>query len=221
MKKPDPKVTIIIPQKGNVHLTQACVKGIVKHHLPFAGTGYLHLVVVNDDEGPCPVIEHAEVIPNARDGVTAAWNTGIEHAKHGAVILLNNDVIVEGPWIVPMVLKATERAIVGVRFRREILLGREVKQLPGGTSSKWLEGWCWAFKKEVWDELGGFDERMRLYFSDLDFQARAVNAGMKLDAAKDLPLHYLCHKTAETLPDKQKLWDKDRAAFAKKIRASY
>ena len=50
----------------------------------------------------------------------------------------------------------------------------------------WLSGACMAFHRELFLELGGFDERFFMYWEDVDFSFRAVRAGAKLAVQPDL-----------------------------------
>ena len=45
----------------------------------------------------------------------------------------------------------------------------------------WVTGAAMAFRREVWEEVGPFDERFRLYAQDLDFCLRARAAGWRVE----------------------------------------
>ncbi len=44
----------------------------------------------------------------------------------------------------------------------------------------WMAGMFWLMKTDIYRQLGGMDERYRLYFEDVDFCTRARLKGMKL-----------------------------------------
>jgi GT2 family glycosyltransferase len=44
----------------------------------------------------------------------------------------------------------------------------------------WMAGMFWLMKADTYRQLGGMDERYRLYFEDVDFCTRARLKGMKL-----------------------------------------
>jgi GT2 family glycosyltransferase len=122
------------------------------------------------------------------------------------VILLNNDVVCHGPFVSRMVASASG-GISGARSRYEPDLAATV-----------LEGWCLCFSRLLFDELGGFDDSMRLYFSDTDFQKRATTAGHPLNVAA-VSLGHIGHQTAHNhrlSPDQPRLWREDRIAFLNK-----
>jgi N-acetylglucosaminyl-diphospho-decaprenol L-rhamnosyltransferase len=45
----------------------------------------------------------------------------------------------------------------------------------------WATGACFALSADLWDRLGGFDERYFLYWEDIDLSHRALDLGATLD----------------------------------------
>ncbi len=195
-----PKSAVVIPQKRHTELTQRLVEQVGQFE-PRVG-----IFVVNDDPGDNPSFDGVTVLANAGSGVTAAWNTGVAAADAGGaahVVLLNNDVICTGPFI-PALIEAGDDGIAGAADRFDPIIRRPV-----------LEGWCLAFSVACWRNLGGFDESMTLYFSDTEFQARAVQAGLQLRTV-NVPLQHLGHRTAHDpalVPNRRDQWTRDRDRF--------
>lgn len=190
----------MIPQKGHTDLTARLVSQIRRHEAAVAV-----LVVVGDDMAR-PAIPGASCVYSPRTPLTAAWNLGVSCSADGMVVLLNNDVECSGAFLDGLRPEAPLE-IVGVRKRAE-------RYCP---DIRVLEGWCLAFDRELWAGLGGFDERMRLYYQDLDFQLRTLNAGGRLRKAR-VPLKHLGHRTAhdpEILPrdERRKTINRDRRIF--------
>lgn len=52
-----------------------------------------------------------------------------------------------------------------------------------GAPVEWVTGAAMAFRREVWDEVGPFDESFRFYCQDLDFCARARASGWEVAVA--------------------------------------
>lgn len=193
-------VSIVIPQRGHQELTESLVESL-RTHEPTA-----EIVVVNDAPEPCRPIGGVAMASSAGRGVTAAWNVGVEAATTDWLVLLNNDVECRGPFL----KRLPREGISGAALRVEELLGDEV-----------LEGWCLAFSYRLWAELDGFDEAMRLYYSDTDFQLRAMERGSFLTAPRKLPLKHLGHRTAhdrDIIPQGERLaqWHRDRDVFRRK-----
>jgi GT2 family glycosyltransferase len=208
-------ISVIIPQKGHRDLTQATVAALRDFH------GIRPQIIVVDDARDNTPIDGAWVIPNSGEGVTSAWNTGVQCASYNNVLLLNNDVVVASGFLESLAstLRAHERLIVGAALRRESSIGAAAELLPHGEDSKWIEGWLMGFSKKLWSELGGFDESMSIYFSDLAFQVDAINHGAGITAGS-YPVRHLGHKTAhdaDQLPDRSGRWKADRERFIERL----
>ncbi|WP_436794081.1 glycosyltransferase family 2 protein [Actinospongicola halichondriae] len=52
-------------------------------------------------------------------------------------------------------------------------------------SVAWLLGAALCIRREVWESLGGFDERYRMYFEEVDFCRRVRDAGSSVQLAPD------------------------------------
>lgn len=217
--------TIVLPQHGQAELTLQCVRSLRWIE------GELSPVIVVDDgsgDDSAERIRRAN-LPNCRlveqptSGVTAAWNTGLRHVETPVAILLNNDVVVHGRFLEQLVhpLRIRRASMAGVEWRRELLIPRSISTHLD--TERLLAGWCIAFGIELWQRLGGFDDAMKVYYSDTDFQCRALErefeAGLPsnpLHAAGPLPLRHLGHQTARRDPRRRLQWQLDRNAFLSK-----
>lgn len=164
------------------------------------------ILVINDERDDSPSIDGATVLANSGSGVTAAWNTGVRASGTAHILLLNNDVGCQGPFAGELI-EAAPRGISGVSWRHERRLHRRL-----------LEGWCLCFSRRLWEHLGGFDERFAIYYSDTDFQHRAVQAGYTLSQC-EVPLthqHAATSNDRTLLPNKMRIHRKDRQAFMEK-----
>ncbi len=92
---------------------------------------------------------------------------------------------------------------------------------PEGRIPGWkcLAGYCFAVRKDWLAERGGFDERMRVYWSDTDLQweARRVAGESALTRTETgHVLGHMGHRTARGLADRREVWKRDRDVFVKK-----
>ena len=210
-------VTIIIPQYGHAELTLQCLAGLQQHE-PDRG----EIIVVDDgspdgaaqtvaDQSPRPVT----VLEQPQRGVTAAWNLGLATARTRWVVLLNNDVVVHGPWLEALLSPLTEgpACLTGPCWRIERLLPPDV--LAALPITRVLEGWCLAGERELLRGMGSFNESLQLYWSDTDLQLRLVrDAGPEaLQAALHLPLQHLGHRTTGRSFNSRRQWREDRERF--------
>lgn len=59
----------------------------------------------------------------------------------------------------------------------------------GRPRREWATGACFAVSSEVWTKLGGFDEEYFLYWEDIDFSHRVLDAGGSLVLADAVVVH--------------------------------
>jgi GT2 family glycosyltransferase len=156
-------------------------------------------------------------------GFAKAANLGITNAlKKGAteILLLNQDVILEGNFLKPIIENKSEIVSPVIKFMRTggIIydFGGKIDWNWGRTShyesgippssrlrrvSKnqfrqidYVSGCCMKIKREVFEKIGLFDERFYMYFEDVDFCVRAKKAGFKIEME---PKSYIFHDLKE------------------------
>ncbi|WP_197533713.1 glycosyltransferase [Symmachiella dynata] len=220
-----PDTTIIIPQRGHADLTRDCLTSLREQDRA------AWPVVVVDDGSPQAAtgltvedVSPGQLILQPHRGVSAAWNRGAAAAETQFLVFLNNDTISTGPWVDEMVrpLRQRECALTGVAMRAERALPESL--LDRLAMRTFLAGWCFAISASVFRELGGFDESLRVYWSDTDLQLRAA-LQMRCDCREvlrdvaRLPLVHLGHRTAHDgrcLPRQREQWCTDRQGFIAK-----
>ncbi len=116
-------------------------------------------------------------------GYGRAANQGIQYGfEHGCEwgIVINNDVVFQDPrWIENAFLKdlrVNPNWLMGARYI-DFNLGTAY---DGANIVPYLEGWLLAFHKDLWLDLGGFDNEMFVWHEDVELCIRAVKQGYKL-----------------------------------------
>jgi len=121
-------------------------------------------------------VQEMKTIRRERNGgYCAAVNTGLFYAEGDVLILGNNDLVFADGWL-PELLKPLEQ---GFDISTIWTSDQHVK-LEDRIEEDAKFGSLFAMKREVYEMLGGFDERFRGYFGDLDYRRRALNAGFKI-----------------------------------------
>lgn len=169
------------------------------------------------DPFPWPSASNQVRLRQPHSGVTAAWNHGARNSSGGVLVFLNNDVEIEGAFLAALRGELADPAVslAGVAWREE-------RSLPARLSSHLgfplVEGWCFAVRREDFESLNGFDESMRLYFSDTDFQWRLRERfpERRFSVQPHLPLVHEGHATMRTLPERRPTWQRDRRLFVEK-----
>jgi GT2 family glycosyltransferase len=139
---------------------------------------------------------------------SSALNSGVSHAQGDILLFLNNDTeAIEPDWLGELVRWAErpEIGVVGAKLlfpddaiqHAGIVVGmeghgshvfaraREGYQGPFG-SVDWYRNCsavtaaCMMMRREVFNEIGGFDEHYELVFSDIEICQRAIEAGYRI-----------------------------------------
>lgn len=140
------------------------------------------------------------VCPESNLGFGAGMNAAAARAAElgaTAYVLLNPDAFISGDGVAGLVSQVTAKptAVVsplvirpdGTHFASEMELNLDtgsVRRSQEGRrfthSAPWLSGACFAISREMWERVGGFNDDYFLYWEDIDFSVRAVEAGAQL-----------------------------------------
>jgi len=126
-------------------------------------------------------------------GFSYACNLGVERAKGEIVVLLNNDVIPQKDFLKYALLHFENPKVFAVSFHEPNWSWAKIEwkkgfieHSPGPKSDKvhisgWASGGSAAFRKSIWDKLGGFDSLYQpFYWEDMDLSYRAWKRGYQI-----------------------------------------
>ncbi len=138
-----------------------------------------------------PKVKLVRHTTNARFPISV--NDGFKVAKGEIVVLLNQDVAPEkdllkyalphfaDPKVFAVTFNEQEKSWADAEFKRGFLEYKNGKKDNQPHDSFWASGGGSAFRKELWNKLGGFDPKFSPgYFEDLDLGWRAHNLGYKI-----------------------------------------
>ena len=152
-------------------------------------------------------------------GFGSAMNRAVEFSGEGPLIFLNDDAV-PGPEFVARLLEAWDggryEMIAGVLLNAadpalidsagiicdrtltawDYLTGEPVAALASAASPLGPTGGAALFDRRAFEKVGGFDERIFLYYEDLDLALRMRSAGMKCRLA---PEAQAVHERSATL----------------------
>lgn len=230
-------LSIIIPVWNQLSITEDCIESIK------ANTEDYEIIIV--DNGSDPPFKDPTIRNAYNLGFPVAVNQGIKKAKGDIICLLNNDVIVTPGWADKLASHLNKYAIVspltnycaGIQKTAIPVYYNEDELYQASTNwahdrkgmvlpANWVIGFCFMFKKSLYDEIGEFDESMwPSSGEEIDFCYRAKAAGHKTAIVQDVYVHHigsvtfqdmhnsglldyneLCQKTSDLIASK---WGKD------------
>lgn len=134
------------------------------------------------------IIEHKK-----NKGFILTVNELFQEANGDIIVLLNNDVWVEKDFLEPLYKHFENEKVFAVNLHEEgegpaksfwkdgfyqFKEGEERKEVQ---KSAWASGGSAAFRKSVWNKLGGFDKNFSpFYWEDTDISYRALKAGFEI-----------------------------------------
>jgi len=212
--------SIVIPVFNQHDMTEECINAIREN------TRDCEIIIVDNGSTPpfkAPFTGDIEttVIRNEENkGFPIAVNQGIRATKGDeTIILLNNDVVVTPGWAERLTGWLDEFAIVGPMSNycaglQKIILpvyesmdglneqaGILAEECQGEAEEvNWVIGFCMAFKKSLFDELGPFDESLwPCSGEEIDFCLKARAAGHRVGIAHDVYVHHFGSQTFQEM----------------------
>jgi GT2 family glycosyltransferase/Flp pilus assembly protein TadD len=163
-----------------------------------------------------------KVIRNALNrGFPAGANQGLAAARGRYIVFLNNDVVVTAGWLERLIKCVLHRwprvGLVGpvtnwppaqsvpIDYQGldgldEFAARHRKKNFGVSKEVELLVGYCLLARREVLDQIGGFDERFGPgYYDDKDLCQRARNAGYQLHLVLDTFVHHFGGRTFKGL----------------------
>ena len=209
-----PRVGIIIPTRDRYELISQCVSGIADA----TSWSEVEVMVINNestdadtlkwmDEHDGPVIDYPHQFSYAR-----MMNLAAEQIDCDLLLFLNCDITITTPgWIDAMIGHAQQRRVgaVGARLRfpdgrvqhEGITVGvggvavntnsRGYFSIGNIARNSWaLTAACLMVRPDVFWEVGGFEERLRVAFNDVDLTVRIHQLGYDLVYQPHAVLHH-------------------------------
>lgn len=194
------RVSIVIPNWNGIYL--------MEKHLPkVIEAVHGAEIVVSDDasvDGSVGLLRkkfpQVRIVANTvRQGFAGNVDCGVAAAKGDIVVLLNTDVEPEKSFLVPLLKHFNNPKVFAVGCLEKsydpggiVLRGRGIAQWRKGflvhsrgevdqSDTAWVSGGSGAFRKKMWDELGGMNSLYNpFYWEDIDLSYRALKAGYDL-----------------------------------------
>jgi GT2 family glycosyltransferase len=203
-------VSIIIPTRDKTKLLETCIRSIEQktdypnYEIIIVDNGSVEARTLEYFKRT----PHRVLSFNQKFNYSRINNFGAQHARGKYLLFLNNDTeVISGEWISAMVEYAQQDPIgivgakllyrnrtiqhVGVVLGLGGVAGHAFSRFPERTSQYFglnncirnysaVTGACMMIRKEVFDRVGGFDERLAVAFNDVDLCLRVRDRGWRI-----------------------------------------
>lgn len=241
-----PKISIIVITFNNLEYTKLCLESIVKNtEYP----NYEIIVVDNaSHDGTIEFIKDYKnnrnnvfLITNDKNlGFAAANNLGVNASRGEYIVFLNNDTIVTPGWLHKLYQHLVKSPSVGMVGPVTNAIGNEAKievdyteladinyfaakreeKFSGVTFNiRVLALYCCMISRELFDQIGGLDERYHIgMFEDDDLALKIEQEGLNLICAEDVFIHHFHGASFKKLEDQeyQRIFFENKMKFEEK-----
>ncbi len=196
-----PPVSVIIPNYNGIRFLPTCLNALMHQTYPRDRLEII-LVDDGSTDGSVTFVRthfpNVRVVTMGQNrGLAAACNRGASIARGEILALLNNDTEVEPEWVAALVAALEAHPWAGAAASKMLLFDRRnvlhsagdmmgIDGIPRNRGvwevdrgqydhQRVVFGGCGgavAYRRKVWDELGGFDEALFMYLEDVDLAWR-------------------------------------------------
>ncbi len=209
------RVSIIIPNYNGEELLKRNLPAVLKA-AAFYKKGEVEIIFVDDFSSDNSIKiakgynSKLKIIKNEKNlGFSSSVNRGVRESLGEILIFLNTDVAPQENFLEPLLEHFDNESIFAVgcmdksiEADRIILRGRGIGKWEKGflihnrgevskTNTLWVSGGSGAFRKSIWEKLGGFNELYNpFYWEDIDLSYRALKSGYQvLFEPKSIVIH--------------------------------
>ena len=188
----------LILTRNNLDLTKRCVESVFAQDIPVAPW----VVDNGSTDGTIQWLIDNDLFLDGADhnaGVSKGWNCGLgtlfgcSNVRQHCLVIGNDTIL--APWTYSALLSANVPFVTGVDVGMD-----PVPEKPDVFPlSPHPDFSCFLIRRECWERVGPFDERMKLYASDCDYHVRAHRAGIQLFKAS-VPYNHQRSSTLNRAP---------------------
>ncbi len=194
------RASIVIPNYNGESLLKTNLPHVLSA-VNYSENNIIEVVVVDDGSKDGSIGFLKKDFPEMRvikhkvnRGFSAAVNTGVRSAKGDLIVLLNTDVRPDEDFLVAILPHFENKKMFAVSlhekrygwakgiFKDGFVAHEQGGEGDGAHSTFWVSGGSGVFRRDIWMQLGGMDEKLfsPAYWEDLDISYRALKRGFKL-----------------------------------------
>jgi glycosyltransferase involved in cell wall biosynthesis len=181
------KISIIIPCYNHGHYLEEAIQSIHE-----ANNGQeIEIIIVNDGSTDAFTIQKLQeldetdviIIHKQNAGLSAARNTGIQNSSGTLILPLDADNKLSEIGLSAPLNVFNQHPEIGIVYGDRLLFGVQTKQIEVGDFNlqklmlgNYIDA-CAMFKKEIWENVSGYDEQMLTGWEDWEFWLHAAFKG--------------------------------------------
>jgi O-antigen biosynthesis protein len=194
-----PRIAVVIPTRDRLDLLRRCISELERIS---TYTNY-EIVIVDNNSSEAETLEYLEATPHqvvrapGEFNYSRLVNLGVRSSDARFALLLNNDSFIKTPDALKQLVglaQLPEVGAVGCRLRYpdgrlqhcgvglgDGCLGFNLHfDFPGVRDVTAVTGACMLTKRDVFEEVDGFDETLAVVFNDVDFCLRVNRRGHRI-----------------------------------------
>lgn len=188
------RLSVVVVSHGRPRALARCLRAILQMYC-----GRFEVIVVADEDGLAAARSVAgcnafELLHQEKPNISIARNTGLAAAAGEVVAFIDDDAVPEPTWADSLLAAFEQDAIAAatgpVLGRNGISLqwgrvsvdsfGRDrrlaLDEIPGAGETLKLHGTNMAFRRDVFEDIGGFDPAYEFFLDDTDLALRLMQA---------------------------------------------
>lgn len=192
--------SFIVINYNTFELTSACLKSIIEN---FPKEEFEVILVDNDSNvSDLALLKsrfggQVRIISNDKNlGFAKANNQGAKFAKGDYLFFLNSDTIISRDILTPLKENLQRNLEVGIIAPQLVLKNGDEQPYSYGLDKKtgeisWVSGAALIIRKELFNNIGGWDEKFFMYFEDVDLCRRAIDCEYKIIRNLEIKITHL------------------------------
>jgi len=196
-------ISIVIPNYNGAKLLEKNLPKVLEATSLYK-KGKTEIIIVDDasTDKSLDLVKDKNVVvlKNEKNlGFSSTINNGVKKATGDIVILLNTDVYPQENFLESLIKHFEDESVFAVGCLDKSIEGEKVVERGRGLgewrrgflihrrgevnkiNTLWVSGGSGAFRKSIWDKLGGLNELYNpFYWEDIDLSYRALKSGYKV-----------------------------------------
>lgn len=163
MRKVTPLVDVVMMSRARTtHLKEMTQRAI---DTCIAGANSLPIGVTVMEQQPDCRYEHARTVYAGQEfNYNHFANMGAGLGFAGWILVANNDLVFHDGWL--HALLAADHPIVSPKSPRDLRQAHITENTMGYDNAVHLSGWCYLISRQLWYDIGGFDDDVAFWCSD-------------------------------------------------------